>query len=114
MTMRHLFHKCIQIGIIAFFFLKIAEIIYRYPCNHAGGITEDLRVLLILFVCHGFDCVFHKKWFWRNTVILSLFVATLILCERLNITVHYDTWIHRGMPSWGLYVRPPYPFDSNE
>jgi len=83
--------------------MMCAEIVLRYPCNHGAGFYLYLPLvcgLIVVSLVYGFGLKGAK-----TGLVLSLLCLALIVCsDWFNIYVDYDTWIGRGMPSWGQAV----------
>lgn len=78
-----------------------AELIARYPCNHAGGTGMYWWGLVLMVVVNAGTMVWWRRIAWWRVLLLVVFGVLLMVCDRCNILVDYDTWTSRGMPDWG-------------
>ena len=70
----------------------------RYPCNHG----DDFRKNLCLFLACGVLTVVPRQRCRVAVLVLALLGVLAVLgLDYFNMALDYDTWIQRGMPSWG-------------
>lgn len=75
----------------------IAEIIFRYPCNHGNNFHVQACVLVFFLLTAAIN--FKKN---KGTVCLSAIgLLFILLINYYNVGIDYETWIERSMPEWG-------------
>ena len=57
--------------------------------------------LVLMVVVNAGTMVWRRRIAWWRVLLLVVFGVLLMVCDRCNILVDYDTWTSRGMPDWG-------------
>jgi ABC-type transport system involved in multi-copper enzyme maturation permease subunit len=80
------------------------EVAVRYPDNHASGVWGYAVYFSCILLLALYLSIFKsREWVF----LLAASVALLLVvyaCDRWNIMVSYETWIERGMPSFGQWT----------
>lgn len=92
----------IAVELIGVLLLHLGEIVVRFPCNHANALMFNYRDCIFALAIFEIACSVFKREicliFWL--IFMSSF-AIPIVEDKCNILIPYETWISRGMPSWG-------------
>lgn len=79
------------------------EVVRRHPVNHAG--FSPWLLLIIPSVALAIDLgrtMLERRTRRMSTIIVASWALTgaaLIVTDRCNVLVEYETWIQRGMPA---------------
>lgn len=88
--------------LIGVLLLHVGELAIRFPCNHTNSLMFSYRDCVFSLAIFEFVYSFFKREicvsFWLLFVILLFFP---MFEDFFNIMISYETWISRGMPSFG-------------
>ena len=104
MKIRFTKRNLLTIVLVGVLLLHIAELVIRFPCNHANKLIFSYRdciyALLLFEIIYS---LFKKELCIAFWIVFSLSFAIPIVEDKFNILVTYETWTSRGMPDWGHY-----------
>lgn len=74
----------------------VAELFFRYPCNHGNDFHVHAYILILILLLSLTS---------KNNIVVAIISSTalmlIMLIDHYNIGIKYETWIERGMPEWG-------------
>lgn len=92
---RHLLNEYFQL--IAPFTL-IVYVAAKYPCNHGDGPWLWVWLAASVAVVALVDWLVNRMSLVGGAISVIICLSLVFACDRLNMLVHYDVWLSRGMP----------------
>lgn len=81
--------------------LPLCEIIYKFPDNRGAGLWGYGPLVIAGLIATAMLCVVKRQLVWKRGVLAVAFGLLACCGDMFNILVPYETWIGRGMPTWG-------------
>ena len=92
----------LSLELLGVLLLHFGEIAVRFPCNHTNALLFNYRDCIIALVVFEIVYLVLKREICLTFWLIFMFsFAIPIVEDKCNILIHYETWISRGMPSWG-------------